>query len=139
MLIRDVNNDENEIGMVADFLGELNPFKAFLAIPTRPPALEWVRAPNANDVNRAYQVLKKRIDCAEYLIGYEGNEFSSTGDIGQDLLSITAVHPMRKDAVDKLLSHAQAGWDVVHKLIEKNLLTKEKYEGNTFYLRNIGQ
>ncbi len=80
-------------------------------------------------------VLKQRIDCVEYLIGYEGNEFSSTGDIEHDLLSITAVHPLREDAVGNLLSHAQTKWDVVNKLIEKNLIAKEEYEGRTFYLR----
>ena len=137
MLIRHVNHYENQISEIADFLAELKPFKAYLSIPTRPPALEWVKAPRADAVNRAYQVLKERIDRVEYLIGYEGNEFSSTGDIVQDLLSITAVHPLREDAVGNLLSHAQAEWDVVHKLMEKNLIIKEEYEGRTFYLRKI--
>jgi len=137
MLIRHVNHYENQISEIADFLAELKPFKAYLSIPTRPPALEWVKAPRANAVNRAFQILKKRIDCVEYLIGYEGNEFCSTGEIEQDLLSITAVHPLREDAVGNLLSHAQAEWNVVHKLMEKNLIIKEQYEGRTFYLRKI--
>lgn len=34
----------------------------------------------------------------EDLIGYEGNAFAFTGDVEEDLLSITAVHPMREDA-----------------------------------------
>ena len=109
----------------------------FSSIPIRPPALEWVQAPRANAVNRAYQILKERIDCVEYLIGYEGNEFSSTGHIEQDLLSITAVHPLREDAVSNLLAHAQAGWEVVHKLINENLIIKEQYEGRIFYLRKM--
>ena len=137
MLIRHVNHYENQISKIADFLAELKPFKAYLSIPTRPPALEWVQAPRSNVVNRAYHILKNRIESVEYLIGYEGNEFSSTGHIEKDLLSITAVHPLREDAVENLLSHAQAEWDVVHKLIEKNLIIKEEYEGRTFYLRKI--
>lgn len=39
----------------------------------------------------------------EYLIGYEGNDFAFTGNIEQDLLSVTAVHPMREDAVNEML------------------------------------
>jgi wyosine [tRNA(Phe)-imidazoG37] synthetase (radical SAM superfamily) len=77
------------------------------------------------------------MDRVEYLIGYEGNEFSSTGHIEEDLLSITAVHPLREDAVENLLTRARKGWDVVHKLIEENLIIKEQYEGRTFYLRKI--
>jgi len=137
MLIRHVNHYENQIIEIADFLAEAKPFKAYLSIPIRPPALEWVQAPRANAVNRAYQILKERIDRAEYLIGYEGNEFCSTGHIEQDLLSITAVHPLREDAVDNLLAHAQTGWDVVHKLINEDLIIKEQYEGSTFYLRKM--
>jgi len=137
MLIRHVNHYENQIIEIADFLAEAKPFKAYLSIPIRPPALKWVQAPRANAVNRAYQILKERIDCVEYLIGYEGNEFCSTGHIEQDLLSITAVHPLREDAVDNLLAHAQTGWDVVHKLINEDLIIKEQYEGSTFYLRKM--
>ena len=137
MLINDVNSDENEIGEIADFIAELKPFKAYLSVPTRPPALKWVQTPKADAVNRSYQIFKEHIDRVEYLIGYEGNEFSSTGHIEQDLLSITAVHPLREDAVENLLSHARAKWDVVHNLMKKNLIKKEAYEGRMFYLRNI--
>lgn len=137
MLIRHVNHYENQISKIANFLAELKPFKAYLSIPIRPPALEWVQAPRSNSVNRAYQILKHRVDSVEYLIGYEGNEFSSTGHVDQDLLSITAVHPLREDAVGKLLSHAQAEWDVVNTLIEKGLIIKEEYEGRIFYLRKV--
>jgi len=36
-------------------------------------------------------------------MGYEGNAFASTGNVEEDLLSITAVHPMREEGVKKLL------------------------------------
>lgn len=137
MLVRHINHHENQIGQIADFIAGLQPNKTCLSIPTRPPAVERVQPPRANAVNRAYQIFKKSVDAVEYLIGYEGNEFSSTGDIEQDLLSIAAVHPLRRDAVERLLNHAQAKWDVVHHLIEKKLMIEEEYEGRTFYLRKI--
>ncbi|MFO8079490.1 MAG: hypothetical protein R6V07_04200 [Armatimonadota bacterium] len=37
------------------------------------------------------------------LIGYEGNAFASTGNVAEDILSITAVAPMRREAVQDLL------------------------------------
>jgi wyosine [tRNA(Phe)-imidazoG37] synthetase (radical SAM superfamily) len=40
------------------------------------------------------------------LIGYEGSAFAFTGDVREDLLSITAVHPMREEAVRELLRKA---------------------------------
>ena len=45
-----------------------------------------------------------------YLIGYEGNAFAFAGNVEEDLLSISAVHPMREKAVSEFL--ARAGADV---------------------------
>jgi wyosine [tRNA(Phe)-imidazoG37] synthetase (radical SAM superfamily) len=42
----------------------------------------------------------------EYFMGYEGGEFGFTGNIEEDLLGITSVHPMRKDSVREYLNRA---------------------------------
>jgi hypothetical protein len=73
----------------------------------------------------------------EYLIGYEGNAFAFTGDIKQDLLSITAVHPMREDAVDDLLKRADADWSVVDSLVGQRQLVSIEHEGQRFYVRRF--
>jgi hypothetical protein len=77
------------------------------------------------------------VDRAEYLIGYEGNAFAFTGDVEQDLLSITSVHPMREDAVDEFLARAKAAWPVVHNLVARGQLVETTYEGRRFYLRKL--
>ena len=41
---------------------------------------------------------------------YEGTAFSATGDIRKDVLNITAVHPLRRDALDTLLNGNKADW-----------------------------
>ncbi len=47
---------------------------------------------------------------------YEGNAFAATGDAAADLLSITAVHRLREDAVAALLARSGATWDSVQEL-----------------------
>ena len=42
------------------------------------------------------------------LSGHEGSEFATTGDVAENLLIITVVHPMRKEAVRELLRKAGA-------------------------------
>jgi len=73
----------------------------------------------------------------EYLIGYEGNAFAFTGNVEEDLLSITSVHPMREDAVSEFLARAGADWSVVHRLIAQDQLVESKYDGLTFYMRRL--
>ncbi len=66
--------------------------------------------PDEATINRAYHVFSERIAHVEVLIGYEGNAFAQTGDPAEDLLAITAVHPMRADAVEEFLARpAPAG------------------------------
>jgi len=135
MLVRDLNDSEAHLREVADFLVRLNPACAYLAIPTRPPAEPWVQWPDEATINRAYQVLSERLQHVEYLIGYEGNAFAFTGDVEEDLLSITSVHPMREDAVRVFLTKADAGWSVVEKLVAQGRLVETRYGEHRFYVR----
>jgi wyosine [tRNA(Phe)-imidazoG37] synthetase (radical SAM superfamily) len=137
MLVGGVNDDEDHVRDVADFLARLGPDRAYLAIPTRPPGEPWVRSPGEKSINRAYQILSERVDHVEYLIGYEGNAFAFTGDVEEDLLSITAVHPMREDAVREFLARADAGWPVVRWLIARDQLVETEYDGHRFYMRKL--
>ncbi len=137
MLIQGLNDSVEEVEKIADFLAELRPSKAYIAIPTRPPAEEWVRPADEQALNRAYQIFDEKLDHVEHLIGYEGNAFAFTGNVEEDLLSITSVHPMREEGVDKLLFKAGENWDTVHRLINEHKLVETKYQGNKFYMRKL--
>jgi wyosine [tRNA(Phe)-imidazoG37] synthetase (radical SAM superfamily) len=137
MLVDGVNDGERHLKALAGFLARMQPDRAYLSIPTRPPAEPWAQAPDEQTVNRAYHILGKEVEQVEYLIGYEGNAFSFTGNVEEDLLSITAVHPMREDAVSQFLARAGASWTVVRRLVAKDRLVEADYDGHRFYLRRF--
>ncbi|MGD9120900.1 MAG: radical SAM protein [Desulfobacterales bacterium] len=137
MLVRDLNDGAKNLRKVAVFLNHLQPRRAYLSVPTRPPAEKWVQPPKENVLNQAFQVLDEKRFQVEYLIGYEGNSFAFTGDAENDLLSITAVHPMRQDAVNEFLMRTGEDWHIVHKLMAQNQLVEAVYEGKKFYMRNF--
>lgn len=137
MLVAGLNDSEERIAEVAGFLELLQPHTAYLAIPTRPPTETWVRPPDEGALIQAYQLLSQKVGWVEYLIGYEGNAFAFTGDVEQDLLSITAVHPMRADAVSAFLARAGADWEAVDHLVGSGQLIKAQYDGHLFYLRTL--
>jgi wyosine [tRNA(Phe)-imidazoG37] synthetase (radical SAM superfamily) len=114
----------------------LEPDIAYLAIPTRPPS-EQVEPTTEQIINAAYQVFKERLGNVEYLIGYEGNAFTSTSNAMEDLLSITSVHPMREDAVEEFLNNTGTGWDIVQKLVGSGNLICLEYQGRKFYMRKL--
>jgi wyosine [tRNA(Phe)-imidazoG37] synthetase (radical SAM superfamily) len=137
MLVSRVNDDEEHLKTLAGFLARLQPDRAYLSIPTRPPAEPWAQAPDERVINRAYHALAKKVKQVEYLVGYEGNAFAFTGDVERDLLSITAVHPMREDAVQDYLAQAGAGWPAIQRLVDQGELVEVKHGGHIFYLRKL--
>ena len=128
---------EGELERIRDFLKQLKPDIAYVAIPTRPPAEKWVKPAPEAIVNKAYQLFRKSVENVELLIGFEGASFATTGNPVEDLLSITSVHPMREDAVRQLLERTGAQWSLIEELLAQEKLVKLEYQGKTYYMRKI--
>lgn len=137
MLVRDVNDSAESVRGVGEVLRDAGIATAYLAIPTRPTPVASAMPPTEDAVHRAYQLLRDHVPSVELLIGYEGDEFASSGDARADLLSIAAVHPMRRSAVSALLRRSGAGWEVVEDLQARGLLVEVGYEGERYYVRRF--
>ena len=137
MLAQGVNDESGHLAEIAEFLVRLQPATSYLAIPTRPPAEKGVVPPAEKDINKAYQIFSERFSKVEYLIGYEGDDFTLSGNAAEDILSITAVHPMREDAVKKLLLQEKADWSLIERLLDEGQLIETVYRGKRFYLRRL--
>ncbi len=137
MVVKNINDTEENIKETADFIQEINPEKAYISIPTRPPVEKWVEPPGEELLNRSYQIIREKIENTEYLTGYEGSAFAFTGDVRRDLLSITSVHPMKEKAVKEFLKKADSEWDIIQGLIEAKQIQETIYKGEKFYLRKF--
>ncbi len=138
MLVKSLNDSREELSAIAAFLGEVRPEVAYIAVPTRPPAEAWVMPPEEGALLETHEIFAERLPHVELLMGYEGDAFAVSGDAEADLLSITAVHPMREDAVRALLSRDGADWLVVERLLSEGKLVQIEYRGNRFLLRRPG-
>lgn len=137
MLVRDVNDSVEHLHAVAEQIEAMHPATAYLSIATRPPAEAWVQSPDEMTIHAAYQTFQEHMAHVEHLIGYEGDAFAFTGNVREDLLSITSVHPMRKEAVDAFLKRAGEEWSVVQGLIDQGLVVVLQHEGHTYYMRKL--
>jgi wyosine [tRNA(Phe)-imidazoG37] synthetase (radical SAM superfamily) len=137
MLIHQINESHEELKKISNFLTQIDPTIAYLAIPTRPPAENYAVSPPEDKLIQAFQFLNKRLGRVEFLIGYEGNEFAFTGNVRNDILSITAVHPMREDAIDNLLKQSGSDWSVIRTMIREKEILEKSFEGEKFYLRKL--
>jgi wyosine [tRNA(Phe)-imidazoG37] synthetase (radical SAM superfamily) len=137
MLVRGVNDADAAIEAAAAFVERLGPRIAYIAAPTRPPSEPWVVPASEEAFNAAFQRFTKSLPHVELLTSFEGTGFGTTGDVAQDLLAITAVHPMREDAVLALLSKAHADRSVLDRLVGEGALRPVTYQDRVFYLRRF--
>ena len=137
MLVWGANDSAKELEAIADLVASLRPDTAYIAVPVRPPAESWVLPAAEGALLALHAALSARGVRAELLTGYEGNAFSASGDAKADLLSITAVHPMRRDAVEELLRRDGADWGLVHELLGSGILVELEYGQERFYLRKL--
>jgi hypothetical protein len=59
--------------------------------------------------------------------------------VGINNMNITAVHPMKKPAVETLLQKCNSNWNVVEKLIDEQKIIKFEYQNETFYMRKLSE
>jgi len=67
MLIKEINDSEEDIRGVASFLEGINPSEAYISIPIRPPAESRAVSPNEEVLNMAYQIFSQRIKTVKML------------------------------------------------------------------------
>ncbi len=135
MLVQNLNDSVGRLKSTADFIAAINPKRSYISVPIRPPAEGWVKSPNESVLNTAYQIFSERGLDVEYLIHYEGTDFIFIGDVVEDILSITAVHPLREESMRYLLKRANASWDVVEEMITNGEIVEVEYQGQKFYVR----
>ncbi|HOO66675.1 MAG: radical SAM protein [Bacteroidales bacterium] len=137
MLVKDINDSHDEINNTAGIVRLINPHTAYISIPTRPPAYSGVMPADEDRVLEAYHAFAQQVENVELLTGYEGNEFSSTGMFREDILAITAVHPMREDAVTELLARSNESEETLEMMIDEELLRRVAYGNHNYYMRRF--
>jgi len=137
MLVRDINDHDASLESVADFHAQLHAAKAYLTVPTRPPSEKWVSPPDDDVLARALRIFQAR-NCNVELLGDDGaGQYSSTGKPGDDLLSITAVHPMSEQETERFLARAGADPSIIQDLIAQGLLQHIQQGARGFYRRKF--
>ncbi len=135
MLVEGFNDGIDELRQLAQFITAISPDRAYIAIPTRPPAEAFARKPPQRTVELAREIYAQAGIDVHLLVDYEGDDFSTTGDAVDDLLRITEVHPMKERAVQSLLNRCGKDWDTVRGLVQEELLTTVDFAEETFYIR----
>ncbi len=137
MLVQGINDSTATLKKTAGLIAQLKPAIAYIAIPTRPPALSWVEAPDETVINKAYQIFTEEGLNTELILGFEGTNTGFTGNAMEDIINISTVHPIREDTMLELLRKDNADPTILTSLIQGKYIQQIKYGLNTFYIRKF--
>ncbi|HNR40767.1 MAG TPA: radical SAM protein [Bacteroidales bacterium] len=136
MIVRGINDFTENFYALAEIVKYVDPSTAYLSVPTRPPAERYVKPPEPEKLNEAWHIFDNLNINTELLTGYEGADTGFTGNVYEDILNITAVHPLREEAMLKLLENDNADLNVVRALINQHLIKPVLYEGKKYFIRD---
>jgi wyosine [tRNA(Phe)-imidazoG37] synthetase (radical SAM superfamily) len=135
MLVEGYNDSISDIQDTAKFISGLKPDKAYISIPTRPPIEKGVKPVSEARIAEAWQIFKNQNINTETLTGFEGTDTGYTGDAQADILTISAVHPLREDTVNELLEKDSADYHELEQLLQNGQIKKSNYNGFNYYTR----
>lgn len=133
MLVQGLNDSPESLQELAAFLGRISPCRAYLSIPTRPPAERFARPPDIDSLSRAREIVSREVGQVEILGSDEGDLFSLAGSAEESLLALLAVHPLSETALRSLLAREGVSWAALQRLVERGSLKRVEYGGQIFY------
>ena len=137
MLVAGRNDSSEQLEALAELVGCLEPSRACLATPIRPPAESDVRPPDQPTLLRAWVAFRARVDEVELLASEPEGEFAGSGAPVDELLSILAVHPMRESAVRRFLSEREIDPATIEQLLDADRVVRIVQEGQAYICQPV--
>lgn len=135
MIIKGINDGEEDADELLNYLKKVNAEINYLMVPLRPPAEGRVKISEEETIVKIYNRLQNELKKVELLMHPEPDDFSTAGNLENEILKITSVHPMREESLKKLISKNGKKWNIIQKLIDKGNLKEVSYDNQKYFTR----
>ena len=137
MLVQGLNDSPEITEQTSQLVAKLNPGTAYISIPTRPPAILSVKAPDEPVITEAFQTFSEKGINTELILGFEGTNTGYTGNAIEDIINICTVYPMREDTLQELLRKNCADHTILDTLVKGKYIKRVLYQSEAFYIRQF--
>ena len=135
MVVKNYNDNESELRAIGKFLKQIIPSLSYLSIPIRPPVEKSVHPPKENVLLRCLSWMLEEMGSVpvELLNTHEDDAFATPiDDLEANIVAMTAVHPIRKEALISLLHNRGLTMDDIAHLFKSGTLIKKSYGAHMF-------
>ena len=135
MLVGGINDTDVEAKAAAVFISDLQPHTAYLALPLRPPAEEWVHPPTEERLMAIYHIFKEHIPQVELMLDLPETDLPESAEPLQAILNTLKVHPLGRKEIGEYLHNHQLSWEVMDNLIQQGIIKSIPIRGTKFFIR----
>jgi wyosine [tRNA(Phe)-imidazoG37] synthetase (radical SAM superfamily) len=131
MLVKDVNDSEEELRNIAEAVSLVAPDRVYVVTPIRPPAEAWVEPPVPETILMAQEFIGK----ATPILAPESGQFGlgQLSDARQAILEIGSRHPLRQDQAAEI-EDALGASGIVDQMLRAGELVRTVYGGTAYLL-----
>jgi len=140
MFVKGLNDSIDHIMELIEYIKSVKPNKAFIAVPTRPPAEPWVKPGDPKNILHMYNKLSRYMPNRVELLNYieEGRFGLGKVDPIEEFVNIVSVHPMKIDYAYKFFEERGLNPEKTLKiLIDMGDVILIKYEGIDYVMRKL--
>lgn len=131
-LIKNINDNPQEIGQLGNFLNSLKRKTSFFMTPIYPTAEKYALSSDAETLKNLFVIINEKVSNSVMLCCPETDEFFATDDFENELLGLLEIHPVNETAV-KTFALANSKLEKLTELIENKIIKHLDHNGKTFY------
>ena len=133
MLVQGVNDTPEQVKATAAFIATVQPEIAYLDLPLRAPAEDWVQSPSEKRVTQLYQLFCEIFPRTALMTSIPEAELAGSDDPIHTLLETLKVHPLPRAEVLAYLVKNGFPEDTLDQLLAQKQVHASVYKGVTFY------
>lgn len=134
MLIKDCNDNEEEITGICNFLNTIKRDKSYFTTPVRQTSKNYAHIPEKRTLEKIKDIITSSVKNYELLCCPENDIMIPAGNPEEELLGILSIRPIKEETIDKFSEMHGGDKDIFENLISKGLVQKVNYEGKYFYV-----
>lgn len=137
MLVRSINTKPSELRRIAGFIKELRIDRAYLSIPIRPPAEDWVESPTEEELLIAFETFANELGSKVELLNMpEPERFQVSSQPVEYILDVIRVHPLRLEYAIRILEEEYDNpMRIIDELETKGIIKIVEYQGTRYMIR----
>lgn len=132
MLIKNINDNHEEIESLAKYLNKLKRDVSYFTIPVFPPQESSVRSPDTVNLGFLKQMINESIPHA-ILLQFPGNEdYLAMDDFEHELLGLLAIHPIEAETVN-LSANKEIDKTKLKEMIDRKIIEEVDFQGKKYF------